>query len=124
MRGDQDLSREELYARGVYPVISNREDRFPNGESLKDLQVRAERAVAELIIPNVWESARSGKDLHIAVVSHGLCISELIGAVLRTDKDAATSGAGGKRWTGMLNTSWTRVTVEIPVRVISGVLVR
>lgn len=119
MRGDQDLPREELYARGVYPVISNREDKFPDGESLTDLQVRAERAVAELVTPNVWESARSGKDLHIAVVSHGLCISELIGAVLRTDKDAATSGAGGKRWTGMLNTSWTRVTVEISVRGIS-----
>ena len=72
-------------------------------------------------MPNVWEMARSGKDLHVAVVSHGLCISELISATLRKDKDAATGGPE-KRWTGLLNTAWTRVTVEIPVRDILSVL--
>ena len=110
-----------MYARGIYPVILNRVDRFPEGESLNDVQVRAERAIEEHVMPNVWKMARSGKDLHVAVVSHGLCISELISAALMKDKDAA-SGGPEKRWTGLLNTAWTRVTVEIPVRSIFSAL--
>ncbi|KAI5117444.1 hypothetical protein M0805_005823 [Coniferiporia weirii] len=112
MRTDPGLSREELYARGVYPVIYDRDEKFPGGESLADLQARAERAMEDIVMPHVWSAARSGESAHVAVVSHGLCISELIAALVRKDRDAQAA-AKGKRWTGLMNTAWTRLTIGV-----------
>lgn len=120
-QGETGLSREELYARGIYPVLYDRAEKFPDGESLNDLQERAERAMNEIVMPFVWETAKTGyrnDGAHIAVVSHGLCISELIAALARKDKDAKFAGKGGKTWTGLLNTAWTRLTIDV---VVSGI---
>ena len=114
LKADKKLSREEQYARGTFPVIYNRKDKFPSGESLNDLQTRAERAMEEIIMPHVWNAAKSGEKAHIAVVSHGLCISELIAALMRKDCDAPPGAQGGK-WTGLMNTAWTRVTIDLVV---------
>lgn len=119
MKVEPGLTHEEMFARGVYPVLYGREERFPNGESLSDLQARAEKAVEELIMPYVWEQARmGGEDLQVAVVSHGLAISELIAALMRKDAGAA-GGSEGKRWTGLLNTAWTQMTIQVVVRLFS-----
>lgn len=117
MRADPDLTHEEMFARGIYPVLSGRSERFPEGESLNDLQARAERAIEDIATPYVKEIAEKGWDgrtRQIAVVSHGLCISELIPGLLRKDGD--WRGRAGKGWTGLYNTAWTRVAVDIIVR--------
>ncbi|KAG5731864.1 hypothetical protein E4T56_gene13790 [Termitomyces sp. T112] len=96
-------TRESMIASGVYPVPLLRSDKFEGGESLDDLAVRAEEAMRECVLPHVGE-----EDVHIAVTSHGLCISELVKAVLRLDPDADHE----RDYTGLLNTAWTRITVE------------
>lgn len=109
-----DLSLEEHFERQIWPVLPGRAAKFPEGESLNDLQARAEKAIEEIIMPYVWDTAKSGwKDVHIAVVSHGLCISELIAALIR--KEASDHAEEGRRWTGLLNTAWSRVEIDLPV---------
>ncbi|KAL5519845.1 hypothetical protein ACEPAG_1505 [Sanghuangporus baumii] len=112
LKGVENLSREEQYARGIYPVIYNRKDKLPDGESLNDLQARAERAMEEIVMPHVWNAAKTGEKAHIAIVSHGLCVSELIAALVRKDRDVQARAQGGK-WTGLMNTAWTRVTIDL-----------
>lgn len=99
---------------GVFPVLYGRDEKFPEGESLDDLGCRAEKAVEELLLPWVWDPKKSwGKregEVHLAVVSHGLCISELVAALVRMDAD----GYGqGRDYRGLLNTAWTRVTIGV-----------
>ncbi|KAE9394785.1 phosphoglycerate mutase-like protein [Gymnopus androsaceus JB14] len=96
---------EELFAKGIYPVLFERDEKFPGAESLNDLAARADEAITECIVPHL----RFGKDHHIALVSHGLCISELIAALLRLDPDSRRDIS----YKGLLNTAWTRVTVSI-----------
>ncbi|KZT65800.1 phosphoglycerate mutase-like protein [Daedalea quercina L-15889] len=105
------LSLEEHFARGLYPVLQSRSQRFPEGESLDDLAARAKKAVDELLMPYVWSAARGGEEgLHIAIVSHGLCISELIPSLLVRDQSGVHPG---HRYRGLLNTAWTKVTVKV-----------
>lgn len=65
----------------IFPILTGRDAKFPEGESLNDLAERATRAVNELILPWVWDAEKTyGKEegeVHLAVVSHGLCISEV-----------------------------------------------
>ncbi len=98
---DKDLTREQLYERKIFPILLNREDRFPEGESLNDLQARAERAIKDIVLPYAKEGAFAGEDIHIAIVSHGLCISELVSALVRLDHFKVN----GSDWTGLLNTA-------------------
>ncbi|PCH40029.1 phosphoglycerate mutase-like protein [Wolfiporia cocos MD-104 SS10] len=111
MQMEPGISLEEHYAKGVYPVLSGRADKFPEGESLDDLAQRAAQAIDELAMPYVWQAARAGESgLNIAIVSHGLCISELIPALLVKD---ASGAHPGHKYKGLLNTAWTRVTVTV-----------
>jgi broad specificity phosphatase PhoE len=74
---DSDKSLAQQFAEGKYPVLTHRNERFPEGESLDDLGERAEKAIQELVMPHVWKAVREGrKGVQVAVVSHGLCISE------------------------------------------------
>ncbi|TFK52626.1 phosphoglycerate mutase-like protein [Heliocybe sulcata] len=105
------MSLEDHYAKGIYPVIFNREDKFPEGESLDDLARRAEEAIDKFVMPHVWDAARSGKrGVHVALVSHGLCISELIAALMRK---SAVGGGSADKYKGLLNTAWTRVAINV-----------
>jgi len=111
-RYEPNLSLEEHIAMGKFPVIHSDEEKFPGGESTNDLAIRANQAIEELILPHVQSAARQGlKGVHIAVVSHGLCISQLIAMLLK--KDASGAAAGDYR--GLLNTAWTRVTIDVKV---------
>ena len=113
---DTTLTLEELMKKGVYPVLRGYEEKFPKGESAKDLNERAKTAHAKFVLPHVIQAAKEGKtDIHIAIVSHGLCISAMIYELLKmnTEQDGAT-----RSWTdylGLLNTAWTRVVVDIEV---------
>jgi len=46
----------------------------------------------------------------VALVSHGLCISEMVPALLRRDHSGA---AVPDHYRGLRNTGWTRVTVDM-----------
>jgi broad specificity phosphatase PhoE len=109
------LSLEEHYKKGVFPVLDGRDEHFPEGESLNHLRARADQAINEIVRPHILESARAGlKGVHIAIVSHGLCISELVPALL--DLSASPGEDGSKRYSGLRNTAWTRVVVDVKVR--------
>jgi broad specificity phosphatase PhoE len=83
MSADPGKSLEQLFAEKKYPVLAHRNEKFPMGESLDDLGKRAEKAIRELVMPHVWKAAREGrKGVQLAVVSHGLCISEVLIHVL------------------------------------------
>lgn len=106
------LSLEDHFAQGIYPVLYGDDDKFPEGESINDLAVRARQAIDELVIPHIWEAARTGKKgVHIALVSHGLCISHLISQLLQKNDGGAPKGD----YRGLLNTAWSRVAVDVPV---------
>jgi len=107
---DPGKSLEQHYAEGKYPVLAHRSEKFPMAESLDDLGKRAEKAIQELVMPHAWEAAREGrKGVQLAIVSHGLCISELIPALLK--KGAEDGPIVDYR--GLHNTAWTRVTVDV-----------
>ncbi|KAF9073115.1 histidine phosphatase superfamily [Rhodocollybia butyracea] len=92
----KDVTLEELFAK--------KHEKFPEGESLNDLAARAEQAVKECVLPPLHKE----EDVHIAMVSHGLCISELVAALLRLDPDSPQD----VDYKGLVNTGWTRVTVS------------
>jgi broad specificity phosphatase PhoE len=77
MLADPGKSLAQHMAEGIYPAMTERNEKFPTGESLNDLEKRAEKAIQELIMPHIWKAAKDGrKGVQVAVVSHGLCISE------------------------------------------------
>ncbi|KAG9308687.1 hypothetical protein JVU11DRAFT_11644 [Chiua virens] len=110
MRRIPGKSIDDHFRDGQYPILFNREDRFPNGESLNDLAVRAERSIKDLVLkPSLSRAISDGEDVHVAVVSHGLFISELIPALLKwSGSDMPT-----KDYRGLMNTAWARVTVQV-----------
>jgi broad specificity phosphatase PhoE len=112
------LSNQEHFDRDIFPILVGRDEKFPQGESLNDLKDRAEEAIDELVMPHVWQTLKEGKtDVDIALVSHGLCISELVAALVRKDSKVEQGGAeglGGK-YTGLLNTAWTRISIDTVV---------
>ena len=111
-QADEALTLEEHMAKGVYPVLYDDDEKFPEGESAKDLDERARTALEKFALPHVSQAAKEGKTgIHIAIVSHGLCISALISELLKMS--AKQSGATNYR--GLWNTAWTRVVVDIEV---------
>ena len=109
------LSIEEHFARDIWPVLHERWQHFPEGESLDMMYTRAKRAIDECVTPHVWKAAREGRTgVHIALASHGLCISELIPALLAKD-DRFKGTHMGAKYRGLLNTAWTRLTIEVEV---------
>ncbi|KAJ7686687.1 phosphoglycerate mutase [Mycena rosella] len=96
---------DALFKQGIFPVLRARDAKFPEGESLNDLARRADQAIAECVVPHL----AAGGDLHIAIASHGLCISELIAALLRLDPDSRRDIS----YAGLLNTAWTRTVVSL-----------
>ncbi|KAL4069953.1 histidine phosphatase superfamily [Scleroderma yunnanense] len=110
--GKQDPNKtlEEHFASGQYPVLFDPVLKFPDGESLNDLAERADQAIRELVLPHVLQAARpESEDDHIALVSHGLCISQMVAALVRRNH----GGAPHRDYRGLLNTAWTRVTVQV-----------
>ncbi|KAF7325931.1 hypothetical protein MKEN_00444000 [Mycena kentingensis (nom. inval.)] len=103
--GNRELA--ELFTQNIFPVLRERDARFPEGESLDDLARRADSAIAEFVVPHLEASA--SKDVHIAIASHGLCISELVAALLRLDPDSER----GISYSGLMNTAWTRAVVTV-----------
>ncbi|KAJ7185587.1 phosphoglycerate mutase [Mycena filopes] len=96
---------DELIKEGIFPVLNKRDVGFPEGESLDDLARRAEAAIADCVVPHLTAEG----DVHVAIASHGLCISELVAALLRLDPDSRRDIS----YAGLLNTAWTRAVVSL-----------
>ncbi|KAI0061422.1 hypothetical protein BV25DRAFT_1826555 [Artomyces pyxidatus] len=108
---DPAVSLEDHFAQGKYPVLFNDDERFPEGESMEDLAARARQAIEEIVLPYVRTAAREGKKgLHVAVVSHGLCISQLVAQLLKKSADPVPKG---NLYKGLNNTAWARATVDV-----------
>ncbi|KAH8104740.1 phosphoglycerate mutase-like protein [Cristinia sonorae] len=105
------MSLEDHIAQGLFPALHSRSEKFPEGESLDDLRTRATKAIEECVVPHIRDAARTASSGgHIALVSHGLCISEMLPALLRKD----ASGVEPKSsYRGLMNTGWARVTIEV-----------
>uniref|UniRef100_A0A0W0GCJ5 Phosphoglycerate mutase n=1 Tax=Moniliophthora roreri TaxID=221103 RepID=A0A0W0GCJ5_MONRR len=97
-------SSEEAFKDKVYPVLYERHEKFPEGETLDDLARRSEEAIAECVLPHM----KAGEEGHIILASHGLAISELVAALLRLDPDADKN----VDYRGLVNTGWTRAVVQ------------
>jgi len=111
------LSDEEHWAKGIFPPLDGgRKAKYPEGESSDDLRNRARQAVKELVVPIIRSAVKEKKEnTHVALVSHGLCISEMVIAVLAFDHERRSKGleVPDGQYTGMLNTAWTRVTMDL-----------
>lgn len=101
----ENTPREELWAKNVFPMLYERQDKFPGGETLDDLAARAEVAIRDCVVPHLSD----GPDVHVALASHGLAIGELVAALLRLDPEADHK----QEYSGLQNTAWTRVSVCI-----------
>ena len=108
------LTWEQHAARGIYLAKYSDDDRFPDGESIKDLAVRARSALEKFVLPYVWQAAKEGKTgIHVANVSHGLCISELVSGLLNWDGKKGRST--GSEYSDIPNAGWNRVVIDIDV---------
>lgn len=111
----QSFKLEEEMAKGVYPVLHGNDEKFPDGESVNDVALRAREAIITLVLPHVWQTAKEGKaGVHVAVVGHGLCISQLISQLLKMSANQDEE----RNYRGLWNTAWTRVVIESEVRVL------
>jgi len=97
-------TEEGLRAKNIFPFLYSRSEKFPGGESLDDLARRAEIAIAECVLPHVLEDG-----VHVVIAGHGVCIGELIAAVLRLDPESHRDVSH----MGLLNTAWTRMTISV-----------
>ncbi|KAF8073718.1 phosphoglycerate mutase-like protein [Lyophyllum atratum] len=112
VRRESALSLVEHIAKGKYPSTYNRSERFPDGESLNDVAGRADQVVQDLILPYVQKAAQEGTDsMHVAFVSHGIFIKELVASLLRQSVGKAQAFHGG-----LSNTGWVLMTVKVKVR--------
>ncbi|KAF4590184.1 hypothetical protein EYR40_009417 [Pleurotus pulmonarius] len=118
------LSLEEHFARGVYPIIYNRTEKYPEGESAMDLSRRAVQAVEDILLPYAQQDI-PGSQIHVAIASHGIFISEVVEALLRMDTESGLQHSPNQypnQYRGLSNTGWVRVHVEcLPTTKVSTV---
>ncbi|KAJ7784509.1 phosphoglycerate mutase-like protein [Mycena metata] len=106
---DPNILLSDLLDRGFYPSLQGRSEKFPEGESRDDVQNRARKVWADILIPYVREAAKEGTDdIHVAVVSHGIFIKEALRALTKYDRSLDLT-VGDYQW--LRNTAWTRVVV-------------
>ncbi|SJK98651.1 uncharacterized protein ARMOST_01920 [Armillaria ostoyae] len=100
------MSRDECHKNNIFPAFFDRSSRFPGGESVDDLEERTHKAVKEYIFPHLAEE----DGFHIALASYsGLCIGELVHALLSYDSKSNRS------YTGLKNTAWTRAVISLDI---------
>jgi len=107
---EEGKTLEAHFQEGKYPILYESESdvAFPGGESQLDLVRRGETAVREVVLPHVLSAARTGQEEHIALVSHGLCIAAIVGAMV-----SVLGGDTWKRKGPMVNTAWVRVQLRL-----------
>lgn len=109
---DPNISLAEHYKRGIYPALPSRKEKFPEGESLDQVQDRARQVWADLLLQYVQQAASDERhgQVHVAVVSHGVFIKEALRALVKYD-DTIDITVCDSQW--LRNTGWARVVVGI-----------
>ena len=72
------------------------------------------------MVPIIRDVVKEKKeDVHVALVSHGLCISELVAALVGLDYERRSKGqeVPDRQYAGLMNTTWTRTTIDPAVGV-------
>lgn len=111
---EKGLTIATHYAKGKFPALYTRHERFPGGESLDDVARRANAVIDEIMVPQLLQEQENGSERTVAIFSHGLFIAELIVAVIRKDRDYK-GDTDLRNLRGMKNTAWTRLEVKIKV---------
>ena len=111
---DRDLTLSAHYARGKFPAIFTRTERFPGGESLDDMAKRVEEVIDKVLFPYVWQEFRGAAPMTVAIVSHGLFIAELIARLVKRG-DIDQDGTDARNLRGLKNTAFTKVQVTFKV---------
>ena len=103
----------DLAAQGIFPDIIDRIHKFPGGESLGDVAIRAERVLKESILAHFADYVANGtmEDVHVVVVSHSVWISEVMTALVALDPQADHAVS----YKGLVNTAWTRAVISVRV---------
>jgi broad specificity phosphatase PhoE len=108
------FSLEEELARGRYADLCTRSEKFPEGESREDVARRSDEAITTFLLPYLWQAAREGNHgTHVAIISHGYCIEELVAALVSKGAHGQVQGSL-TRWLG--NTGWCSVDVAVEVQ--------
>ncbi|KAJ6613307.1 histidine phosphatase superfamily [Mycena sp. CBHHK59/15] len=107
---DHDIPPVEYFNEGIYPSSLNRMEKFPEGESLDDVQARARQALADILLPYARQSASEASNVHVAVISHGIFIKEALRALAKRDPTVDMT-ACDYQW--LRNTGWARVVVGL-----------
>ncbi|KAJ3503368.1 hypothetical protein NLJ89_g8470 [Agrocybe chaxingu] len=119
---EKGMSLAAHYAKGLFPALHTRQEKFPGGESLDDMARRAEGVIEEILLPQVVQENRDGIMKTVAIVSHGLFIGELVAAIIRRDRDYRGE-VDVRNLRGMKNTGWTRLAVALKFPAPNGIAV-
>jgi broad specificity phosphatase PhoE len=114
---ERDLTLRAHYARGKFPAIYSRTEKFPGGESLEDMAKRVDDVINEVLLPYAWQEFEGAGPMTVAIVSHGLFIAELVARLVkRSDKVLdCTLQAEARNLRGLKNTAFTKVQVTFNV---------
>jgi broad specificity phosphatase PhoE len=118
---DRDFALSAHYARGKFPAIYTRTDKFPGGESLEDVAKRVDDVIDEVLLPYVWQEFEGAAPMMVAVVSHGLFIAELVARLVKRghgnhiDDLDDTLQVEARNFRGLKNTAFTKVQVTFKV---------
>ena len=111
---DRDLTLSAHYARGIFPAIYTRTEKFPGGESVEDMAKRVDDVINEVLFPYVWQEFEGGAPMTVAIVSHGLFIAELVARLVKRG-NMALDGTEARNLRGLKNTAFTKVQVTFKV---------
>ncbi|KAJ7095823.1 histidine phosphatase superfamily [Mycena belliarum] len=105
---DPNIPLAQQFKNGIYPTCLSRNEKFPNGESLAEVQIRACQVWEDILLPYVREAEESDNHVHVAVVSHGIFIKEAVRALGRYDSNADLTLLDHQ---SLRNTAWARVVI-------------
>jgi broad specificity phosphatase PhoE len=108
---------EEMEERYLFLFMC---EKFLGGESFDDLEECTKKAITHLVLPHVWKAAKEGSTgIHVAVVSHGLCLGIMISELLKMSGKQITDGD----YDGLENTAWTHVVINTEVYMVGWMVV-
>ncbi|KAF9523609.1 histidine phosphatase superfamily [Crepidotus variabilis] len=109
----QGLTIAQHYAKGLFPAIYTRHQKFPGGECLDDVAERARSVIDDIFMRHLNEEAEDGISKTVVVVSHGIFLGELVNEILKRDPLASSGHETVKDSRGMQNTAWTKIEVKL-----------
>lgn len=110
----KELTISQHHAKGLFPAIYTRHQKFPGGECLEEVEERAAKVFDEILMQHVLNEADDGKQRTVAVVSHGIFIAELISVIKKRDR-SFIGNPDIKDLRGMKNTAWTKIQVQLTI---------